>query len=504
MAELAAPLESLRELRAALDGGETTSLELVNRSLARAEATQSTFQIFVSLRPEAARLEAEAADTRRAAGQVLSLLDGIPIALKDNLLHKGDPATCASQILAGFEAPYSGTAVQRLLDAGAVVIGRTNMDEFAMGSSTENSSLGCTRNPWDAQRIPGGSSGGSAAAVAAGVVPVALGSDTGGSIRQPASCTGVVGLKPTYGRVSRFGLVAFASSLDQIGPFAHTAEDCALVLEVIAGHDPHDSTSISASISKPGETQTTFTEALDGSVEGLVIGLPREYFVEEGIDPEVLACVKEAVSALEKAGATVREVSLPHTKYAIATYYLLATAEASANLARFDGVRYGHRAKDAQGLQDMYKKTRSEGFGKEVKRRIMLGTYVLSAGYYDAYYMKARKVRTLLCRDFEDAFLQCDVILTPTAAEVAFKLGEKTDNALSMYLSDVFTVSANLAGIPGISLPCGFSQDMPVGLQVLARPLDEARLLKVADAYQRITTWHERHPDLQRAERGAS
>ncbi len=493
MTDLATALETLPELRAALDGGQTTSLELVNRALARAEATQDTFQIFVSLRPQAARLEAEAADTRRAQGQVLSPLDGIPVALKDNLLHKGDLATCSSQILTGFEAPYNGTAVQRLLDAGAVVIGRTNMDEFAMGSSTENSSVFPTRNPWDAERIPGGSSGGSAAAVSAGIVPVALGSDTGGSIRQPAACTGVVGLKPTYGRVSRFGLVAFASSLDQIGPFAHTAEDCASVLEIISGHDPHDSTSIPDGPDNP----TNFSEHLDGSVEGLVIGLPREYFVEEGIDPEVLSKVKDAVSALEKAGATVREVSLPHTRYAIATYYLLATAEASANLARFDGVRYGRRAENAHGLLDMYKQTRSEGFGKEVKRRIMLGTYVLSAGYYDAYYMKARKVRTLLCKDFEDAFEQCDVILTPTSAEVAFKLGEKTDNALSMYLSDVFTVSANLAGLPGISLPCGLAQGMPVGLQILARPLDEGRLLKVADAFQRQTNWHEQHPELK-------
>lgn len=492
MTDLVEPLESLPELRAALDSGKTSSVELVNRALARAEATQETFQIFIRLRPEAARLEAEAADARRARGQVLSPLDGIPVALKDNLLHKGDLATCASQILAGFEAPYNGTAVQRLLDAGAVVIGRTNMDEFAMGSSTENSSMFSTRNPWDAQRIPGGSSGGSAAAVSAGIVPVALGSDTGGSIRQPAACTGVVGLKPTYGRVSRYGLVAFASSLDQIGPFAHTAEDCATVLEIIAGHDSHDSTSLPDT----DEAATHFSEFLDGSVEDLVIGLPREYFVEEGIDPEVLSKVKDAVTVLEKAGATVREVSLPHTRYAIATYYLLATAEASANLARFDGVRYGHRAKQAQDLLEMYKQTRNEGFGKEVKRRIMLGTYVLSAGYYDAYYRKASKVRTLLCQDFEKAFDQCDVILTPTAAEVAFKLGEKTDSALSMYLSDVFTVSANLAGIPGISLPCGLAQGMPVGLQILARPLDEGRLLKVADAFQRLTRWHEQHPEL--------
>ncbi len=491
MAATTPPLGTLFELRAALDAGEVTSRQLVDQALARADASQKTLQIFLSLRPEAARAEADAADARRATGEVLSVLDGIPIALKDNLLHKGEPTGCASKILGGFVAPYTGTAVQKVLDAGAVVIGRTNMDEFAMGSSTENSSAGPTRNPWDIERIPGGSSGGSAAAVSAGIVPIALGSDTGGSIRLPAGCTGVVGLKPTYGRVSRYGLVAFASSLDQIGHFARTAADCAAVLEIIAGHDPCDSTSIP----DLPEAGTDFVSALDGDVSGLVIGLPREYFPEEGIDADVLARVREAVAELEKAGATVREISLPHTKYAVATYYLLATAEASANLARFDGVRYGHRAAGGGGLREMYRQTREEGFGAEVKRRIMLGTYVLSAGYFDAYYSKARKVRTLLRQDFEQAFEECDVILTPTSPEVAFKLGEKTEDALSMYLTDIFTVSANLAGIPGISLPCGLAHGMPVGLQILARPLDEARMLEVADAYQRSTSHHMLRPE---------
>jgi len=488
------PSGSLSELREALDAGAVSARELVDDALARAEIANASFQIFLGLRTEAARREAESADRRRANGQLRSALDGIPIALKDNLLHEGEPTTCASKILEGFVAPYTGTVVQRLLDAGAIPIGRTNMDEFAMGSSTENSSAGPTRNPWDATRIPGGSSGGSAAAVAAGVVPIAIGSDTGGSIRQPAAHTGVVGLKPTYGRVSRYGLVAFASSLDQIGPLARTAADCAATLEIIAGYDPRDATSIPDAAS--GGKQ--FCAGLNANVQGLTIGLPREYFIEEGIDPEVLTCVKEAAATLEAAGATLREISLPHTKYAVATYYLIATAEASANLARYDGVRYGWRCDHPKGLLEMYRQTREEGFGAEVKRRILLGTYVLSAGYYDAYYAKACKVRTLLRRDFEAAFRECDVMLTPTSPEVAFKLGEKTEDVLSMYLSDVFTVSANLAGIPGISLPCGLAHDLPVGLQLLASPLDEARLLRVADAYQQRTPWHTLRPGDQK------
>ncbi len=480
------PLSPIATLRRELDAGTTSSRKLVEGALARAGRLES-LGAFVGLRAEAALAEAEQADARRGRGELRSPLDGIPLAIKDNLVQAGEPTTCASRILAGFVSPYDATAVARLREAGAVVLGRTNLDEFAMGSSTENSAHGPTRNPWDAERAPGGSSGGSAAAVAAGIVPAAVGSDTGGSIRQPAAFCGVVGMKPTYGRVSRYGLVAFASSLDQVGPFARTAEDCALLLETLAGHDPRDSTSLPESVPR-------YREALTGDVSGLVIGLPREYFVEEGVDPEVLAVVRQAVAELERAGAKTREVSLPHTRHAIATYYLIAPAEASSNLARYDGVRYGHRASGAESLGAMYRRTRSEGFGAEVKRRILLGTYVLSAGYYEAYYRKAMQVRTLLRRDFEEAFRGCDVLLTPTAPEVAFRLGEKAADPLRMYLSDVYTVSANLAGVPGVSLPGGFAHGMPVGLQLLGRALDEATLLRVADAYQRRTDWHECRP----------
>jgi aspartyl-tRNA(Asn)/glutamyl-tRNA(Gln) amidotransferase subunit A len=441
----------------------------------------------VGLRPERARTEAAEADARIARGERRSALEGIPVAIKDNMVQAGEPTTCASRILAGFVSPYDATAVTKLRRAGAVIIGRTNLDEFAMGSSTENSAYGPSRNPWDLARTPGGSSGGSAAAVAAGVVPLALGSDTGGSIRQPAACTGIAGMKPTYGRVSRYGLVAFASSLDQIGTFTRSAADSAIALEILCGHDPHDSTSLP-------EPVPQYTQRLSGEISGLVIGLPREYLVEEGVDPAVLQCLREAVAELERCGAKTREVSLPHTKYAIATYYLIATAEASSNLARYDGVRYGHRAANAKDLGDMYRRTRSEGFGAEVKRRILLGTYVLSAGYYDAYYRKAQQVRTLLRHDFEQAFVGCDVIATPTAPEVAFRLGEKASDPLRMYLSDVYTVSANLAGIPGLSVPCGFAHGLPVGLQLLGKPLDETTLLRTADSYQRRTDWHTRRP----------
>ncbi len=481
------PRATLAELRAALAAGEVSSAELVEASLARAEASAERLGAFLGLRAEAARAAAAEADRRRAAGELRSPLDGVPVAIKDNLVQQGEPTGCASRILEGFVSPYTSTVVERLEAAGAIVVGRTNMDEFAMGSSTEHSIGGPARNPWDTTRSTGGSSGGSAAAVAAGIVPGSFGSDTGGSIRQPAAFCGVVGMKPTYGRVSRWGLVAFASSLDQIGVFGRTAADAAWLLEAIAGHDPKDSTSLP-------EPPPRLAEALDGDVSGLVVGLPREYFVEEGVDPDVLACVREAVAELERAGAKVREVSLPHTRFAIATYYLIATAEASSNLARFDGVRYGRRAEGGGGLDEMYCTTRSEGFGAEVKRRILLGTYVLSAGYYDAYYRKAMQVRTLLRRDFEQAFRGCDVIATPTTPEVAFRLGEKTGDPLKMYLSDVYTVSCNLAGVPGLSLPGGFAHDMPVGLQLLGPPLEEARLLRVADAYQRRTDFHARCP----------
>ncbi len=483
------PLATLGELRAELDRGRTSARQLVEASLARARELEPRLHAFLGFREERARAEADAADARRAAGRPRSPLDGIPVAIKDLLAQQGEPTSCASRILEGFVSPYTSTAVLRLAEAGAIVIGRTNLDEFAMGSSTEHSCFGATRNPWDLERAPGGSSGGSAAAVAAGIVPIALGSDTGGSVRQPAALCGVVGIKPTYGRVSRWGLVAYASSLDQVGVFARTAQDAALVLERIAGPDPRDSTSIP-------EPAPRYSEALGGDLGGITLGLPAEYFVEDGVDPAVLRAVREAVADLERAGAKTCEISLPHTRHAIACYYLIATAEASSNLARYDGVRYGHRASGARGLAEMYQRTRSEGFGAEVKRRIMLGTYVLSAGYYDAYYRKAQQVRTLLRRDFEAAFARCDLIATPTTPEPAFRLGERTDDPLRMYLSDVYTVSANLAGIPGLSLPCGSAGGLPIGMQLLGPPLSEGLVLRVADAYQRRTRHHLARPPL--------
>jgi len=478
---------TLRSGRDDLDAGRVSSVELVDAALGRAESSGAGLNAFIGMRAERARAEAIEADARRARGERYSPLDGIPIALKDNMVEAGEPTTAGSAILKGFVSPYTSTVVERLQAAGAVVIGRTNLDEFAMGSSTEHSCFGPVRNPWDRERTPGGSSGGSAAAVAADIVPAALGSDTGGSIRQPAALCGVVGIKPTYGRVSRWGLVAFASSLDQIGGFAHTAADVAWVLEAIAGHDPKDSTSLEEPVPR-------YSEALTGDVSGLVVGLPREYFVEDGVDPGVLTAVREAVSTLERAGAVVREVSLPHTPYAVAAYYLIATAEASSNLARYDGVRYGHRAADSGDLTEMYERTRSEGFGAEVKRRIVLGTYVLSAGYYEAYYRKAQQVRTLLRCDFDQAFRDCDLIATPTCPETAFRLAEKTDDPLRMYLSDIYTVSASLAGIPGLSVPCGLSDGLPVGLQLLGPVLGEEVLLRAADAFQGLTDHHTLRP----------
>ncbi len=483
----ASPSGSLREQVADLEAGRVSSRELVDASLLRAERCSSSLNAIVGTRGDAARQEADASDARRQRGETRSALDGIPVLIKDNMVQKGEPTSCASRILEGFVSPYDSGAVERLSAAGAIVVGRGNLDEFAMGSSTESSVHGVTRNPWDLDCSPGGSSGGSAAAVSAGITAVALGSDTGGSIRQPASFCGVVGMKPTYGRVSRWGLVAYASSLDQIGPFARTADDCAHLLQLISGHDPRDSTSLPESV-------PDYPAALTGEVAGTTIGLPREYFSEEGVDADVLSRVRAAVEVLEKAGAKVREVSLPHTAYAIAAYYLIATAEASSNLARYDGARYGRRASGVTDLSDMYRRSRSEGFGAEVKRRILLGTYVLSAGYYDAYYRKAQQVRTLLRRDFEEAFRECDVIVTPTSPEVAFRIGEKTDDPLKMYLSDIYTVSANLAGIPGISVPCGQVRGLPVGLQFLGPLLDEATLLRLADAYQRQTDHHLQRP----------
>jgi aspartyl-tRNA(Asn)/glutamyl-tRNA(Gln) amidotransferase subunit A len=477
----------LSDQREGLDRGDASPSELVQASLDRITA-RSSLAAIVSRRDEAALAEAEAADERIAEGKPLSPIDGIPVLLKDNIVQAGEPATCASRILENFVSPYDAGVTERLRSAGAIIIGRTNMDEYAMGSSTENSIYGPSHNPWDEARTCGGSSGGSAASVAAGLVPLAFGSDTGGSIRQPASFCGVVGLKPTYGRVSRWGLVAYASSLDQIGPFCRSVSDAAIALETIAGHDPRDSTSI------PQEMPSV-RDRLDGDVEGLVVGLPSEYFVEDGVDPGVLARVRDTIGALEEAGVRFKEISLPHTAYTIAAYYVIATAEASSNLARFDGVRYGRRADRPADLSDLYQRSRSEGFSAEVKRRILLGTYVLSAGYYDAYYGKAQRVRTLIRRDFEAAFESCDAILTPTTPETAFELGAKSDDPLSMYLSDVYTVSANLAGLPGISIPCGLANGMPVGFQLLGKPLDEATILRLGEAFQRRTKFHRLTPE---------
>ncbi len=419
-------------------------------------------------------------------------LGGLPIAIKDCIVVKNQPATAASKILEGFVSPYSATVIEKLEAAGAYCACRTNMDEFAMGSSTENSAHGPTRNPWDTERIPGGSSGGSAAAVAAGIALAALGSDTGGSIRQPAALCGCVGMKPTYGRVSRYGLIAFASSLDQIGPFTKTVRDNALLLTHLAGHDPRDNTSLH-------DSADDFAADLTCGVKGLRIGLPKEYFVD-GMEPEVSAAIHAAVKHLAAEGAEIVEISLPHTHLAVDTYYVIAPAEASSNLARFDGVRYGRRCTDPRDVLDLYERTRGEGFGREVKRRILLGTYVLSSGYYDAYYLRAQKVRTLIRHDFTEAFTKCDVILTPTAPTVAFKLGEKTTDPLKMYLSDIFTIAVNLAGTCALSLPCGFSEKygkpLPIGLQIIGRPMDERTVYRVAHHYEQTTPWHKKHPKL--------
>ena len=413
---------------------------------------------------------------------------GMPVLVKDNICVRETPTTCASKILAGFKPPYDATVVERLKGAGAILLGMANMDEFAFGSSCEHSCYGPTRNPWDVSRVPGGSSGGSAAAVAARMAPAALGSDTGGSIRQPASFCGVVGLKPTYGRISRYGLIAFASSLDQIGPITRTVEDAALIAQVLAGRDPRDSTS--ADVPVPD-----YSAAARQPVKGMKMGVPKEYF-GAGVEPEVRAAVEKALDLFKKQGATVQEVSLPHTEYAVPTYYIVATAEASSNLSRFDGVRFGHRAKN-NSLLEMYTRTREEGFGPEAKRRITLGTFVLSSGYYDAYYNRALKVRTLIRRDFERAFEQVDCLVTPTAPTPPFKLGEKLEDPLTMYLSDIFTISVNMAGLPGLSMPCGFTKaGLPVGMQWIGRPFEEGTIFRGAHAYEQATDWHTRNPKL--------
>jgi aspartyl-tRNA(Asn)/glutamyl-tRNA(Gln) amidotransferase subunit A len=467
---------------------EITSRELTESVLKRIEELEGRIHAYLTLTPEMALEQAAAADLRIQKGEA-GPLTGIPLALKDVICTRGLRTTCGSHILDNFIPPYDATVTEKLRDAGAVFVGKTNMDEFAMGSSTENSAFGPSRNPWDTQRIPGGSSGGSAAAVAADECIASLGSDTGGSIRQPAACCGVVGMKPTYGRVSRYGLVAFASSLDQIGPFSKDVRDTALVLNAISGHEPRDSTSVDLPV-------PDYTRALVDDVRGMVLGVPRETS-GQGIDPQVTDSVGEAVEVLKKLGARTVEVSLPHSAYALAVYYIIAPCEASSNLARYDGVKYGFRAKGTQDLLDMYQETRWQGFGAEVKRRIMLGTYALSAGYYDAYYLKASRVRTLIRQDFEKAFEKCDAIVLPTAPTPAFKIGEKVDDPLQMYFSDILTIPCNLAGLPGLSLPCGFSREgLPIGLQILGNLFQEEKVIRVAHAFEKNTDHHLRKPKL--------
>jgi aspartyl-tRNA(Asn)/glutamyl-tRNA(Gln) amidotransferase subunit A len=506
---------SATELLRDLESRRVSSVELTQAYLDQIQKHDGKIKAFLLVEPEAALARAKEIDARRAAGGAVGRLGGLPVAIKDVICTEGVRTTCASKILQNFVPPYDGTVVTKLKNADAVLIGKTNMDEFAMGGSTENSAYFKTTNPWDTARVPGGSSGGAAACLAAGMAPLSIGTDTGGSIRQPAAFCGVTGLKPTYGRVSRYGLVAFASSLDQIGPIGQTAEDCALLLEVLAGHDPLDSTSANLPVPE-------YSRSVNQPLDGLKLGLAREYFVE-GLDKEIEAAVREAVKVYESLGATVKQVSMPNTKYGIATYYIIAPSEASSNLARYDGVHYGYRTdekqmatelgdeqqryeseKNQQRLSDLdtplirlYRKTRAEGFGPEVKRRIMLGTYTLSAGYYDAYYLKALKVRRLIRADYDKAFEEVDFLVGPTTPSPPFKIGEKSGDPLAMYLEDLYTVTTNLAGITGISVPCGFTKSgLPIGLQMQARPFDEDRLLRAAAMYQRATDWHTKRPAL--------
>jgi len=479
---------TIHELRDRLLAGEITAAGITASVFDRIDAVEGDVHAYITLMRETALTEAERADERIRKGEI-GALTGIPIALKDIFCTKGIRTTCGSRILENFIPPYDATVVERLREAGAIFIGKTNMDEFAMGSSTETSYFGVTRNPWDLDRIPGGSSGGSAAAVAADECIAAIGSDTGGSIRQPAALCGVVGLKPTYGRVSRFGLIAFASSLDQIGPFTKDMEDCAILMNVIAGYDPRESTSVP-------EKVPDYRSFLGRGIDGWTVGIPKEYLIA-GIDPEVEAAVRRAIRVVEGLGARCVEVSLPHTRHCVAVYYIIAPAEACSNLARYDGVKYGFRSAEGRDLLEMYKKTRAAGFGAEVKRRIMIGTYALSSGYYDAYYKKASQVRALIRRDFDEAFGTCDVLMTPTTPTPAFRIGEKTEDPMQMYLSDIFTISTNLAGIPGISVPCGFTEaGLPVGVQFLAGHFQEGRLLQCASAYEKHAQIEKRRPPL--------
>ena len=481
--------DTLVAARDAIRAGKISSVELTKQALARIESVEPRILAFNSLYAERALAQAKAVDDGRRTGP----LAGVPIALKDNLCTSYGTTTCSSKMLADFRAPYDATVVKMLEAAGAVVVGKTNLDEFAMGSSTENSAFKTTRNPWDTSRIPGGSSGGSAAALAAGMCCASLGSDTGGSIRQPAALCGLVGLKPTYGRVSRYGLVAFASSLDQIGPFGWTVADAALLMNVISGHDPKDSTSVPTAV-------PDYLANLEQPVKGLRIGIAKEFELTAGMDPQVKAAVDAAIAQYKSMGATIVDVSLPHTEYGIAAYYVIAPCEASSNLARYDGVHFGYRTKEpVDNIVDLFSKSRAEGFGEEVQRRIMIGTYALSSGYYDAYYLRALQAKTLIKRDFDQAFEKCDVILCPTTPTPAFKAGEKTGDPLQMYLCDVFTVTCNIAGIAGLSMPCGFTpgdQPLPIGMQLLGPTFSEEKLLRIARMYEAATEWNKRRPIL--------
>jgi len=482
---------SAREIAAGVRAQKFSAVEIAQAASTRARSLEPKLNSFVTLLDDVALEQARAVDAKIAAGQDPGCLSGVPVALKDNLCLRNARTTCCSKILAEYIPPYSATVVEKIIAAGGLIIGKTNLDEFAMGSSTENSAFGVTRNPWDVSRVPGGSSGGSAVAVAAGLVPLALGSDTGGSIRQPAALTSVTGLKPTYGRVSRYGLVAFASSLDQIGPFARDAQDAALLTAVIAGRDERDATSAAAPVS-----EELATCSAPKNLKGLRLGIPKEYF-GVGSDPEIDRAVRQAIEVFKSLGAETVELSLPHTAHGIAVYYLVATAEASSNLARYDGVHYGHRTKEAVGLVEMYARSRSEGLGGEVKRRIMLGAYALSSGYYDAYYLKAQKVRALIKRDFDLAWERCDAVVCPTSPTPAFKIGEKSADPLAMYLSDIFTITANLASIPALAIPCGFTvAGLPIGLQLMGKPFDESGLLKYAAAFQAQTPHHTQRPPV--------
>ncbi|MCM5703093.1 Asp-tRNA(Asn)/Glu-tRNA(Gln) amidotransferase subunit GatA [Larsenimonas salina] len=477
---------TLAKIAQGLAKGEFSSRELTQHFLERIEKYDSRFNSFITVTGERALTRADAADTQRAAGQA-GILSGVPLAYKDIFCTEDIRTSCGSKMLDNFKAPYNATVVEKLELAGTVNLGKTNMDEFAMGSSNETSFYGPVRNPWNTDLVPGGSSGGSAAAVAAGLAPAALGTDTGGSIRQPAAFCGITGLKPTYGRVSRYGMIAYASSLDQGGPMARSAEDCALLLNAMAGHDPRDSTSVSRAV-------PDYTQSLDAPLKGLKIGLPREYF-GDGLDAGVERAVREAIKVYESLGASVIDVSLPHTQHAVPAYYVIAPAEASSNLSRYDGVRFGHRCDDPQDLMDLYKRSRNEAFGEEVKRRILIGTHTLSEGFFDAYYKKAQQVRRLIRQDFLDAFEKVDVLMGPAAPTTAFTLGNTVD-PVQMYLQDIYTIAINLAGIPGISVPAGFHEGSPVGLQILGPHFGEAHLLNVAHQYQQATDWHIRQPDL--------